>query len=275
LWQNDGKQFFEFATGFRAGSMKLSTISIFSGIAFVLGTLAAQEPVRAPDGGTISHVDGVDLLAIPGRPLTGKSSVEWTRTLEDGSTVSVHEIANLARDSQGRMYRERRRWVPVESDLEAPLIEMQFFDPIARTKTICTVGPKECAVSAYHPRTALIAMPTGPFAGGTRYLTRESLGADRIDGLDVTGTRETTTVNAGVVGNSAPLVSTREFWYSDAIQTNIAVTRIDPREGKQVVRLIDLSLSEPDPRVFALPKGFTLNDARSSAQRATATLPSN
>jgi hypothetical protein len=255
--------------------MKLPILPVLSGIAIVLGTLAAQEPVRAPDGGTITHVDGVDLLAIPGRPLTGRSSVEWTRTLEDGGTVSVHEIANLARDSQGRMYRERRNWVPTESGLEAPLTEMQFFDPIARTKTICAVGPKECVVSTYHPRTLLIAMPVGPFANGTRLLTRETLGTDRIDGLDVTGTRETTTVNAGVVGNSAPLVSTREFWYSDEIQTNVAVTRIDPREGKQVVRLIDLSLGEPDRRVFDLPKGFTVNDARNSAQRAQSSLPSN
>lgn len=213
--------------------MKRSIFSIVPLIAFALGTLAGQEPVRAPDGGTTTHVDGVDLLALPGRPLTGKSSVEWTRTLEDGSTVSVHEIANLARDSQGRMYRERRNWVPVDSALEAPLTEMQFFDPIAKTKTICAISVKECVLSAYHPRTSLIARPAGSFANGTRFLTRESLGTDRIDGMTVTGTRETITVNAGVVGNSAPLVSTREFWYSDEIQTNLAVTRIDPREGKQ------------------------------------------
>lgn len=255
--------------------MKSSAVCVLSGIAFLIGTLAAQEPVRAPDGGTITRVTGVDLLAIPGKPLTGKSSVEWTRSLEDGSTIAVHEIANLARDNQGRMYRERRNWVPLDSGKEAPLIAMQFFDPIARTRTDCTVASKECVISSYHPRTSLIAMPAGPFANGTRLLTRETLGTDRIEGITVIGTRETTTINPGVVGNTAPLVSTREFWYSEELQTNLAVTRIDPREGKQTVRLIDLSTSEPDPSVFALPKGFTVTDARDSAQKLESSLPSH
>jgi hypothetical protein len=51
-----------------------------------------------------------------------------------------------------------------------------------------------------------------------------------------------------------------------ALRTNLAVTRIDPREGRQVVRPIDLSLSEPDPRTFDIPDGFTFLDQRISAR---------
>jgi hypothetical protein len=33
-----------------------------------------------------------------------------------------------------------------------------------------------------------------------------------IDGMDVTGVRETITISTGTVGDRQPLVSTREFW---------------------------------------------------------------
>jgi hypothetical protein len=177
----------------------------------------------------------------------------------------VHEVANLARDSECRMYRERRSFVPVDSGREAPLTEIQFFDPVAKTKTICTVRLKQCVVSDYHPRTSLVAMPSAPFANAARSLVRENIGNDVIDGLNVSGTRETTTINPGAVGNSQALVSTREFWYSEELQTNLAVTRNDPRDGEQVVRLIDLSAAEPDARFFAIPAGYVVSDARVSS----------
>jgi hypothetical protein len=239
---------------------------VFAAAALIGSNAQAQAPMRAPDGGTGYHVDGVDLLPLPGMPLTGKSSIQWTRSLEDGSTVTVHLEANLARDNAGRMYRERRSFVPLNSDRESRLEDIMVFDPTARTKTTCTLATKKCLVTDYYPRHEFALRPPGPFANGTRSLTREDLGQDQIDGMSVIGSRETTVINPGVVGNDKALVSTREFWYSAAIRTNLLVTRVDPREGKQVIQLIDLSLAEPDPRTFEIPKGFTVVDVRNQAR---------
>jgi hypothetical protein len=228
----------------------------------VAGNLQAQVPSRAPDGGTSFHVDGVDLLPLPGMPLTGKSSIIWTRTLEDGSTVTVHLEANLARDSAGRMYRERRSFVPLNSDQQPRLFEIMLFDPAARTKTTCTLATKKCVVAEYYPHKQFALQSPGPFDNGKRFLSREDLGENTVNGMSVAGTRETTTINPGVLGNDKSLISTREFWYSAAIHTNLAVTRDDPREGKQVIQLIDLSLAEPDSRMFEVPEGYTVVDER-------------
>jgi hypothetical protein len=244
----------------------LLVLVLVSASALIAGNLQAQAPVRSPDGGTSYHVDGVDLLPLPGMPLTGKSSIQWTRTLEDGSTVTVHLEANLARDSAGHMYRERRSFVPANSDQEPRLNEIMLFDPAARTKTTCTLATKKCLVTNYYPRREFVLQPPGPFANNTRFLAREDLGENTINGMSVVGTRETTTINPGVVGNDKALVSTREFWYSAAIRTNLMVTRIDPREGKQVIQLIDLSLAEPDPRTFEIPEGYTVVDGRTPAR---------
>ena len=248
--------------------MKVCVLTSLLGLSIAAVSLQAQAPLHAPDGGTRYRVEGVDLLPLPGMPLSGKSSIQWTRNLEDGSTVNVHLEANLARDSAGRMYRERRSFVPVNSAQQPRLEDIMLFDPAARTKTTCTLAIKKCLVVDYYPRRQFALQPPGPFANGTRSLTREDLGQGQIDGMSVIGTRETTIINPEVVGNEKALISTREFWYSSAIRTNLLVTRVDPREGKQTIQLIDLSLAEPDPRLFEVPKGYTVVDDRSSFHAA-------
>jgi hypothetical protein len=72
-------------------------------------TLAAQEAdetFRGPDRGTIVRVPGIQILPAAGRPFSGRDHIEWTRTLEDGTVVTTHLYALLARDGQGRIYRE-------------------------------------------------------------------------------------------------------------------------------------------------------------------------
>jgi len=240
--------------------LKLCTLILVSASVLAVSNLQAQDILRGPDGGTTTHVAGVEILAIPGVPLTGKSNIEWTRTLEDGSTVTVHLEASLARDSHGRIYRERRSFVPANSDQPSRLEQIHIYDPVTRTQTICTLTTYQCIRTNYSPQTFFNARPVGWYANNTRYLAREDLGSDVVDGQSVTGTRETTTTSQGVLGNDRSLVSTREFWYSVELQTNLAVTRNDPREGKQVIRLTDLSFSEPNPELFKVPIGYTVQD---------------
>src|SRR5208282_4061357 len=88
--------------------MKLS--ALLAGSLLLSCAVAAQEseePSRGPDGGTEIHVTGIKILPVAGKPFSGTDSVEWTRTLEDGTVVATHLDAKLARDSQGRIYRER------------------------------------------------------------------------------------------------------------------------------------------------------------------------
>ena len=88
-------------------------------IVLIAGGLAAQEPLRGPDGGTSTRVSGVELLAVRGLPFSARTTTEWTRTLPNGSTITTRLEANLARDSRGRIYRERRTFVPANSDRQA------------------------------------------------------------------------------------------------------------------------------------------------------------
>lgn len=223
--------------------------------------LRAQESVRGPDGSMRVFVPGVDVLPIAGSPFSAASTMDWIRTMPDGSTVKRHLNATMARDSAGRVYRERRHFV-VDETKQAPLYETIVRDPVNGTETTCTLATRHCVMRNFRPRSTFRLAPAGPFPNGSGYLTRDSLGTDTMQGLTVTGTRETVTLNAGVAGNSSALVTTREFWYSPDLQTNLAVTRNDPATGQQIIRLNSISRSEPEASQFAVPEGFTVEDAR-------------
>jgi hypothetical protein len=249
--------------------MKLHALAwlLLSGL--LASGLAAQESseeTRGPDGGTRFRVSGIQVLPAPGKPFSGQDTIEWTRSLEDGSVVTLRLFAVVARDSQGRIHRERRTFVPGNSSEQSKLIETMFLDPIAHTRTTCTVATRDCTVSGYHERATFAPKRAGSLDNGTRYLTRENLGSSVVEDSNVVGTRETLSIKAGVVGNNQALVSTREFWYSPDLQVNLSVTRKDPREGTQVIQLVDLSRSEPDPALFEAPADFSIHDVRSSAE---------
>jgi len=247
--------------------MKLCALLVVSLLlACPLAAQESDESLRGPDGGTRVRVGGIEILPVAGKPFSGRDNIEWTRNLEDGTVVTTHLYAKLARDSQGRIYREHVSFVPANSNEESKQREINLLDPIAHSRTTCIVVTRHCTITGYYAATSFTPRPAGPFDDGKRYLARESLGSDVIDGLNVVGTRETTSISAGVVGNSQPLVSAREFWYSPDLQVNLSVTRKDPREGTQVIHVVDLSRSEPDPAMFQVPVGFVVQDRRGSTK---------
>jgi hypothetical protein len=231
------------------------------GCAIVSGA-AAQDTDRGPDGGTSTRVSGVEVQTIPGKPFSASTSTDWTRTLEDGTTVTLRLDAKIVRDGSGRVYRERHHFVPAASHNASPLYEIHIYDPVARVEILCDGRHYHCTVRNYKPHNYFTTPLEGATRDGSRTLARESLGSDNIEGIPVVGTRETTTVNPGAMGNDRAMVSSREFWYSDELQTNLAVTRIDPRNGKEVIRLSGISREEPDEHIFEIPIGFSVVDLR-------------
>jgi hypothetical protein len=104
--------------------------------------------------------------------------------------------------------------------------------------------------------------PTEPYADGERYLTREVLGNKMVNNVETVGTRETSTINAGVFGNNNPIVVVKEFWYSPVLGINVIEKRQDPRFGDQNFTVSDIILGEPDTRLFQMPANFKVLDLR-------------
>lgn len=87
----------------------------------------------------------------------------------------------------------------------------------------------------------------------------ESLGSKTIEGTSATGTKTTTTIPAGAIGNDKDLVITRETWYSADLKVVVQSTQSDPRFGETTYTLTNIQRSEPDQSMFQVPPGYTVD----------------
>lgn len=239
------------------------TVSSLALVLCVSAVSYAQTPnTRGPDGSNRVSIPGIDIFPYPGMPFTGTFTTLRVVTLQDGSTVTTSVTNRVARDSQGRVFRERHHFAPVDTDPQKTLLNFYIFDPTTHTQIDCFVAAKRCIRGFYYRNLNFVEAKPGAYDQGRRVLTRDSLGEKTFGDLTAVGTRETVTIAPGTLGNDKQLTLTRDFWYSPDLKTNLEVIRSDPRQGTVTVTLTVQSRAEPDPSVFAVPDGYTLPPPR-------------
>jgi hypothetical protein len=233
-------------------------------VALIPNVLAqsSQDALHAADGNSFTRIVSIFIAPIPGAPFTATVSTEWTRQTSDGATIVVKNRRMVARDSQGHVFEERRRFVPADSTAQSLLFQMDYVDPARRTRTVCLTSSMVCDVRNFFDPASTATIPVGPMADGKHYLSREDLGQGETEGLETIGTRETITTGPGTVGNDREVNLTKEFWYSPKLGINLLVKRMDPTQGAQVFTVSDISLAEPDARLFAIPARYKVTDDR-------------
>jgi len=224
-----------------------------------------QDALHAPDGNSFTRIVSIFIAPIPNAPFTATVSTQWTRQTSDGATIVVKNSRMVARDSQGHVFEERRRFVPADRGFPSLLFQEDYVDPAKHTRTVCFPANKICNVYNFFGPANEATVPVGPIGDSKRYLSRENLGTDEIDGLTTVGTRESITTNPGVAGNDREVVASKEFWYSAKLGVNLVVKRFDPLQGTQVFTVSNISLAEPDARLFMLPAQFKVTDQRVEA----------
>jgi hypothetical protein len=86
----------------------------------------------------------------------------------------------------------------------------------------------------------------------------EDLGEQVLEGVLAHGTRETSTIPAGALGNERAIVITSERWYSADIDAVVSSKTSDPRFGETSYQLVNVVRSEPAPDLFTIPSGYEL-----------------
>lgn len=92
----------------------------------------------------------------------------------------------------------------------------------------------------------------------------ESLGTQTIEGVQVEGTRHTTIIPAGEIGNELPINVVTEKWYSQELRQVIYLKTTDPRYGETIYRLTNITRTDPDRSLFDLPADYTVKDVKPS-----------
>jgi hypothetical protein len=240
---------------------KLSVpVAIAFAFCFLGWSLAAQGvPTHAPDGGTHETLQSIDIVSVANAPFSATVATEWTRILPDGSTQTTKNHRIVARDSSGRVFQERRYFTPNGDQQVTPLSELDYQYPNQHQLYICQPSVQVCTVYRYYPPPTAILPKAGPLPSGTGSVTREDLGRKTIENLEVLGSRETTTINAGVVGNQRAEPTIKEFWYSPQLQINLVTKRFDPHvSGIQDFEVKNINQGEPDPKLFQIPADYRL-----------------
>ena len=236
---------------------------------------SSQDPTDVPharDFGARETISSIFISPLPNAPFQATVTTEWTKYLPDGTTITRRNRRLVVRDGKGRIYQERRRLDPVDGTRQTMLLRIEISDPIAHTKYFCDPNLSTCELRSYDiPANALVASAE-EFNADTP-VNRASLGTKVIDGLETTGTRESVSMPAGMIGNSAAMESTKEFWYSKQLGLNLQVTRLDPVHGDQFFAVTNLKLGEPDARLFVLPATTRVTDLRTPP--ATTPNPAN
>ncbi|HEY3838491.1 MAG TPA: hypothetical protein VGL72_18050 [Bryobacteraceae bacterium] len=240
----------------------------------------AQEvppPPPPPHGGPMMHGpggpprDGFEVRPVTGAPFSAQFVSTSTQTLSDGSHISRNVNATVARDSQGRTYRQQTmdNLGPVPTNGSKTVIFIH--DPVSHTAHVISSDAKTDMVSHMRGgRGPHTENGTAPQAAGPRPEMRaprarkndtvENLPAQMIEGVWAEGTRVTHTIPAGTIGNEKDLKVVSETWYSKDLQMVVMSKHTDPRMGESTFRVMNIQRAEPDATLFQTPAGFKVTE---------------
>ena len=243
------------------------------------------------------RIDNMDASPVKGNPFCGTITSEHTQAFADGNRIHTTENSTLCRDSQGRIRREAEinlLGAPQQKDL--PKI-VTIVDPVAgvrymldsnmkiarkmpiepfalsseagagaRTSRQMAVVVKGDAVNAAGAPGNVMYYSTTTMAknagSGENPPNVENLGDQTINGIHATGTRVTTTIPAGSMGNEQPILVQSETWSSPELKATVMTKHTDPWAGELKTQLTNVSNTEPDPSLFTVPNDYKVVDEK-------------
>lgn len=255
--------------------MNRKGLAVFAFCILMLGNsrLHAQSgnvPFVGPGPGNdiffVNFESGLGNKVVTGAPYSATVTSEFHQTLADGNKIDRKTTTTVYRDSQGRTRSEQTLPAIGQYSASNPPQAIFINDPVAGVSYV--LNP---ANMTYRKMTMRAGGPgrggPGPGRGGrgpggnagtNPNVITESLGSQSIEGNLVQGTRNTRTVPAGTMGNQNPIQVTSEQWYSSQLQLNLLVKNNNPAGGQNGTTLSNITTSDPDPSLFQVPSGYTL-----------------
>jgi hypothetical protein len=233
---------------------------------------------------------------VTNKPYQAQAVTEMKQTLADGSHIIQTNTATVARDRDGRTVRIQELttigpWRSAGASQGNNQTLTTIFDPVSKehidftsdqnvahvismpplppgeaasTAGTFTMGYADLSAGPEQPVTvqaqAVISSSTvtAPANKGAEPKI-ESLGTETIEGIQVVGTRNTTTIPSGTIGNDKDLLLTHETWYSPELKLVIQSMQSDPRFGQTTFTLKNLQQGQPDESLFQVPADYKIN----------------
>jgi hypothetical protein len=248
---------------------------------------AAFSPV-----GVIEAMPLEPVTSVPNAAFSADAETEFTQVLGDGNRIERRYSSMVARDNQGRTRREEEIALvgPLAVDGPSPRLvtivdpvagqsytlddkqRVAYRNPIAMAKLRTAHATGWVAGTETHmtwtggveagagkPQVTVTAVPGQRVFvgdGAATKVTTESLGTKSIEGVMAEGTRTTSTIPVGAIGNLMPIEVVSERWYSKELQMPVLISRRDPRTGDSVYRLQNIVKAEPPQDLFTVPADY-------------------
>lgn len=236
---------------------KLLTLLAAVGLALPSSSQIARS--RASAGGQANASSRTQL------PYTAEFKTTRVQTLPDGSTITQESTQVMARDSAGRTLNASTS-APVSED-QTQHTMVNVFDPVGRSHSFWTVPGQRATVTnepaADAVRTACAAPAPAPVPQSEAVQRArpavEDLGTQAFQGIEAHGHRSTFTTEAGTIGNTEPLVTTDEVWFSSTAGLagiNLRQVNENPQTGRMTRELVRFTQGEPDASLFQPPDGY-------------------
>jgi hypothetical protein len=254
------------------------TLLLSSALLFAVSAAMAQHheggppPMHGPGGPPDAFMGGIEGRTVTGAPFSAQVSSTFTQALADGSHISRNVTATIARDGQGRTYRQQSMEGIGQSSPSAGKTVIFLRDPVAHTSQVISTDSKTATLMHMPSRDHFRgprpdgagAPPPGPRPEmrprSRNNETVESLPAQLIEGVWAEGTRITRTIPAGTIGNDHDLKVVSETWYSKDLQMVIMSKHSDPRSGESNFKLTNIQRAEPDAALFQVPAGYKVTE---------------
>ena len=241
-------------------------------IFFTNGDSTAKLHAESLAGGIGMAKFGLIGPTVKGAPYSADGVTEVTQTLGDGTHINRQETYTIYRDGEGRIRRENgdQVWIsdPVANVSYILNTKQQTARKLGLSSTVVYNKMPAGAQTAKLKAEAAAAGPTvfrsggmgGVFmAGGAMAKTdtgkSEALGKQEMEGVEVDGTRTTTVIPQGQIGNDRPIQMVHERWESAELHVTVLSKHTDPMMGDTVERLTNVRRGEPDPALFQVPAG--------------------
>lgn len=207
--------------------------------------------------GVQTRVGGVFVTPIPNIPFSAVVQISSTRVLPDGTSEMRKTENDIARSSQGVIYNEMRRMMPVAFQGRPPLTSSHVYDPETRLSTFWEPQSNVARSSVLNARQM---QERKPFTVPIKGTVDTDLGESTMSGVSVRGLRRTFHIEPAQGGTLKPLTVTDEYWYSEDLHLVMLQKHDDTRTGEQIVAVTGVKRAEPDAQRFTVPKGYRVVD---------------
>jgi hypothetical protein len=250
--------------------------------------------VSPGEASKITESAPIEVTPVKNAPFSAQAVTEFTQTLGDGNRIERSYQSSVARDSRGRTRREEEialigplaganAGVPTlvtiidpDSGASYTLDDSQrvaYRNFRAGTEQLNELGK---LLLVLQQKKDPAAVNGGGGRGAPANLQKleielhkvnvseqanvQDLGTRTIEGVRAQGTRSTTTIAAGAIGNLQPIHIVSERWFSPELQMPVLVTRRDPRNGDTTYRLTNIQRGEQADALFTVPSWYEIKD---------------